>query len=661
VDKTPALPYLAPGIVPRLWPGLQALPLPPGDGRDVTLALEPALVADRAYLARLYPHITFDELRTPTGEGPMMVTIHIPAADLTALAGVQARLSDPGAPAPRETRRLPEFRFDWATAGGKPGTVRLAATVHVDQAAIYHFAWQPAGPPQPDALRVDGFAVPPGGTQTLGIGLHSLVATDTVATAAGVATLRWAAAGQDPQAIPADSLFDPERVVPHGLTGVYRAGASADSPIGLTQVDPVISFFYHRPVLNLPYSVEWTGRLYVPQAGLYTFTTEQISTSQLSVDGAEIIVNPGENQPITAGRDLVAGWHDLRLRYLNAAPQYGHVYLSWTPPGRPTSIIPAAFLWPVLGQYPDPAQPGPWPTLAESDGGTGGSGPGGGAPPPAPAPAAPAGAVLTPRLLLGEGSPALPQPRGAGADAAGNLYIFSGGDSKVHKFSPASQEIASWPVVDASGQPLAEGSALLVQGTQVQVLDAATSDLLAYDLVGKPAGRTHLCDCFSPRGIAPARDGNFWVADTGNNRVLEVRPDGHLVQTLGTKGAGPGQFSEPASVWESPQGVLFVADIQNGRVQSLGPDRQPLAAWPMGASVARDGNRLSGDPAGTVLVTQADGPAVVRYDAHGKELGRWVYQHGGQPRTPSGIAPAGAGAFLVLYLDDGLAALFTPR
>jgi hypothetical protein len=46
------------------------------------------------------------------------------------------------------------------------------------------------------------------------------------------------------------------------------------------------------------------------------------------------------------------------------------------------------------------------------------------------------------------------------ADAAGNLYIYTGGDSRVTKFAPGGQLLTRWDVLGPDGKPLTEGSAL---------------------------------------------------------------------------------------------------------------------------------------------------------------------------------------------------------
>ncbi|MDQ6695029.1 MAG: PA14 domain-containing protein, partial [Chloroflexota bacterium] len=366
---TPALSYLAANTPADPWVGMNALPFPSANGRPVMLILDPPEVGDLSYIAHLYPHATFDPLRTPSGEGPMMFAIRITAADIETPHGVRASLRDTGATKLREERTLPGMLFDWGSAGGHAGTLRLSATLRVDQYGPYGFNWQPSGSAAAGGVLVDGYPIMPGQTLPLAVGLHSVVATDTVTGASGIAQLRWTPPGGASQAIPTADLFDPRRIEPHGLTGLYRAGTQTTGAPQTASVDAVISFFFNRPamLMSRPYNVEWLGRLYVPQAGAYQLGTEQITNSELSVDGKEVIVNKQPNQLQEASLTLSAGWHDLHLHYVDAEG-YAHIYLYWTPPGRPHSIIPAAFLWPLMGQYPTLPESGAWPTLNESDG-----------------------------------------------------------------------------------------------------------------------------------------------------------------------------------------------------------------------------------------------------------------------------------------------------
>jgi hypothetical protein len=140
-------------------------------------------------------------------------------------------------------------------------------------------------------------------------------------------------------------------VTTNGLLGRYFANREWQGEPVLAQIDPRIDFYFHLTPLQRPYSVEWTGKLYVPKSGQYEFATEQISASRLAIDGKQIIDNQQKNSMAQAKLDLTAGYHDVKLHYRDE-DGYSHMYLYWTPPGGKREIIPTENLYPPMGAYP---------------------------------------------------------------------------------------------------------------------------------------------------------------------------------------------------------------------------------------------------------------------------------------------------------------------
>jgi RHS repeat-associated protein len=70
-------------------------------------------------------------------------------------------------------------------------------------------------------------------------------------------------------------------------------------------------------------------------------------------------------------------------------------------------------------------------------------------------------------------------------------------------------------------------------------------------------------------GVAIDKEGNIWVADTENNRIVELWSNGTLRRTVGSVGTGNAQFTKPAAIATDSTGNVWVADTGNSRVQEL--------------------------------------------------------------------------------------------
>lgn len=125
-------------------------------------------------------------------------------------------------------------------------------------------------------------------------------------------------------------------------------------------------------------------------------------------------------------------------------------------------------------------------------------------------------------------------------DTAGNLYVLDTGNVAVRKITPAGQVTT----LAGDGQGYADGP-----GANARFM--------------------------SPLGIAVAPTGVVYVADSGNNRIRAIAPDGTVSTLTGSTAgnadgpASTARFRAPGAVAVDKDGRLYIADTNNGLIKVL--------------------------------------------------------------------------------------------
>jgi sugar lactone lactonase YvrE len=185
----------------------------------------------------------------------------------------------------------------------------------------------------------------------------------------------------------------------------------------------------------------------------------------------------------------------------------------------------------------------------------------------------------------------LSSPQGLAVDAPGNVYIAESGRNLIRK-------------IDASGMmTTVAGGAEPDPGGKVGDRQPATKAVLS-----------------SPTGIAVDREGNLYIADTGNERVRKVDHRTHVIDTI----AGTGEFGfegdgraarsaklqTPTWVAVDRRGNVLISDSGNARVRQI--DRAGTIA-----TVAGNGSYGSGGDGGPATLASLGSPRGVAVDALG--------------------------------------------
>src|ERR1035438_7849247 len=212
-------------------------------------------------------------------------------------------------------------------------------------------------------------------------------------------------------------------------------------------------------------------------------------------------------------------------------------------------------------------------------------------------------------------------PQGLAADSAGNLYIA---DTQNHRVRKVANGIISTVAGSGTAGFGGDGS-------------AATSAQLN-----------------APFGVAVDAAGNLYIAEFGNNRVRKVATNGNIGTLAGSGVSGfsgdngqatSAQLNGPQGVAVDSAGNVYIADTANNRVRMVAPNGVITTVAGTGAAgVSGDGglaiNALVGNPVG--LATDSVGNV---YIADGSARVRKLF--------PSGIITTIAGSGTRGYSGDG--------
>jgi sugar lactone lactonase YvrE len=191
---------------------------------------------------------------------------------------------------------------------------------------------------------------------------------------------------------------------------------------------------------------------------------------------------------------------------------------------------------------------------------------------------------------------------GLAIDDSDRLFVSDSEMRRVMVFDP--QHKAESSISEGMASPA--GLAIDNENRFLYVADSNLDQVLVYDadpphkLLRKigTAGKGHTLtspgDFSKPTNVAVDKEGLVYVTDTWNDRVEIFDPEGKFIRTWGKAGDGPGYFARPKGIAIDGDGHVWVADSVQDRVQVFTPEGQ-LLIW-MGGHGAYPGqfNSLAG-------------------------------------------------------------------
>ena len=190
-------------------------------------------------------------------------------------------------------------------------------------------------------------------------------------------------------------------------------------------------------------------------------------------------------------------------------------------------------------------------------------------------------------------------PKGIAVDPEGNIYVADCWNHRVQKFDSEGKPLLTFGTCGDGEGELNEPYDILVEPSgnlivverynhRIQFFDpqgvslgwlgdrgTVLEEQLA-ELQGTPANLLAPILFEFPTSIAQDSQGNYFITDSGNHRVRKFNPQWQEILSFGEMGTKEGQFQYPLCVSIAPNDLVYVADLNNERVQVFSPFGQFL-------------------------------------------------------------------------------------
>lgn len=172
------------------------------------------------------------------------------------------------------------------------------------------------------------------------------------------------------------------------------------------------------------------------------------------------------------------------------------------------------------------------------------------------------------------------------------VFVCDGAAQTLHVFDLATRAYAQWRPGEAKEPPASDGTApanhhlrfsqpvgiTADPSGRIYVADSVAAVLFVFDQNGQCIGDLGYGTLKRPCGVAYDRlHDRLLVTDSAHHQLLALALDGTLLQAVGTRGMGPGEFNFPTNVTIDADGRVYVSDTLNFRVQAFDAELRPTA------------------------------------------------------------------------------------
>lgn len=173
----------------------------------------------------------------------------------------------------------------------------------------------------------------------------------------------------------------------------------------------------------------------------------------------------------------------------------------------------------------------------------------------------------------GKGAGEFVFPVAVAEDATGHLYVCEyGGNDRVQKFAPDGTPVACFGGFGTGPGMFQRPSGMVILDGHLYIADAINNRVLVFTTAGVfVRAIAEDRDLYFPYGIARGPEKSLYLVEYGGARITRIALDGRLLGRYGRQGTDPGCFRTPWELAVSADGRILVADTGNRRIVELRP------------------------------------------------------------------------------------------
>ena len=222
-------------------------------------------------------------------------------------------------------------------------------------------------------------------------------------------------------------------------------------------------------------------------------------------------------------------------------------------------------------------------------------------------------------------------PSGIAIDRAGNIIIADTSNNRIRKLSTDGTRVSTIAGTGVAGftdgrtdQAQFDGPIgiavdksgnLFIADTYNDSIRKITTEGVVTTVAGTGSpgysdGPANSAMFDTPSGVAVDKDGNLFIADTGNHAIRKISPLGEVTTVAGRDAGSQGgevRLNHPVGITVTPDGFLFISDDDRGRIIRITPE---------GAATTYAGS-IAGFANGAGESARFNGPSAVAVDRQG--------------------------------------------